>query len=74
MPIAEPLLVLISIIRTVERDHTRTIGTGTTGIALSPHFVRSEFQVIAMLPDHLHDWYIDGIEVDGSDMRIKNPL
>ncbi|SIT35477.1 conserved hypothetical protein [Paraburkholderia ribeironis] len=24
-----------------------------------------------MLPDHLHDWYIDGIELDGSDLRIK---
>ncbi|MBW9103087.1 hypothetical protein [Paraburkholderia phenoliruptrix] len=24
-----------------------------------------------MLPDHLHDWYIDGIEVDGSNIRIK---
>lgn len=48
-----------------------SVSKAAYGIWLSRHFVRYEFQVIAMLPDHLHDWYIDGIEVDGSDMRIK---
>jgi hypothetical protein len=43
----------------------------TTGIGPLPRSVRYELWVIVMLPDHLHDWYIDGIEVDGGDLRIR---